>query len=152
VLGVSSAGSGALIAVGLIVVYRLTPRRVVGTDVAHAAILLWVAALAHLLTGNVDLGLTANLLAGSLPGVWIGSAWSARVPASVLRPTLGIVLCGASLGLVAKAGVGVPAPAFAAIPVALGVVAWWVPRARDPGRSAAARRTLPAADVHLPSA
>ncbi|MDQ4130648.1 MAG: sulfite exporter TauE/SafE family protein, partial [Actinomycetota bacterium] len=39
VLGVTSAGSGALIAVALILIYRLVPARVVGTDVFHAAIL-----------------------------------------------------------------------------------------------------------------
>src|SRR5439155_7148308 len=86
VLGVSSAGSGALIAVGLIVVFRLKPQRVVGTDVFHAAILLWVASFAHLVSGNVDLGLTANLLVGSLPGVWIGTSASGKVPSAVLRP------------------------------------------------------------------
>ena len=59
----TSAGSGTLIAVGLILGFRLTPRRVVGTDVAHAAVLLWVAALAHLVSGNVDL-----TLAGTRPG------------------------------------------------------------------------------------
>src|SRR5918992_4695138 len=46
VLGVTSAGSGALIAVGLILLFRLVPTRVVGTDVFHAAILLWAAGLA----------------------------------------------------------------------------------------------------------
>lgn len=48
VLGVTSAGSGALIAIGLILVFRLVPARVVGTDIFHAAILLWVAAGAHI--------------------------------------------------------------------------------------------------------
>ena len=48
VLGVTSVGSGALIGLALILVFRLTPHRVVGTDVFHAALLLWVAALAHL--------------------------------------------------------------------------------------------------------
>src|SRR6185312_10159490 len=60
VLGLTSAGSG-----GLIMVYRLTPRRVVGTDVFHAALLLWVAALAHLVSGNVDLRLAGTILIGS---------------------------------------------------------------------------------------
>src|SRR3954453_22577145 len=92
VLGISSAGSGALIAVGLILVFRLTPRRVVGTDVFHAAILLWVASFAHIISGNVDFGLAGNLLVGSLPGVWIGGSASLKVSPAVLRPTLGIVL------------------------------------------------------------
>ena len=60
VLGVTSAGSGALIAVGLILLFRLTPTRVVGTDVFHAAILLWAAGLAHVCAGNVDFGLVGN--------------------------------------------------------------------------------------------
>jgi uncharacterized protein len=124
VLGVSSAGSGALIAVGLIIVFRLTPRRVVGTDVFHAAILLWVASFAHLVSGNVDLGLTANLLAGSLPGVWIGTSASGKVPSDVLRPLLGIVLCTASMGLLIKADVGVPGAAFVGVPLVLGAAAW----------------------------
>ena len=73
VLGITSAGSGTLIAIGLILGFRLSPHRVVGTDVAHAAVLLWVAALAHLVSGNVDYGLAGTLLIGSIPGVWIGT-------------------------------------------------------------------------------
>src|SRR5215210_4716024 len=80
VLGVTSAGSGTLIAVGLIVIFRLTPHRVVGTDVAHAAVLLWVAAIAHLVSGNVDLGLAGTILIGSILGVWIGTNLSTRLP------------------------------------------------------------------------
>ena len=55
VLGVTSAGSGALIAVGLILLFRLSPRRVVGTDVFHAAILLWAAGLALTIKAGLDI-------------------------------------------------------------------------------------------------
>jgi hypothetical protein len=121
VLGVTSAGSGALIAVGLILVFRLVPTKVVGTDVFHAAILLWAAAAAHIVAGNVDFVLAANILLGSVPGVWAGSHWSVRVPVPVLRTTLAVVLIGAGLALLAKAGVGVPLAAL--IPFPLAVVA-----------------------------
>jgi uncharacterized protein len=117
VLGITSAGSGALIAVGLILVFRLVPTRVVGTDVFHAAILLWAAAAAHIGAGNVDFLLAGNILLGSVPGVWLGSHWSVRVPVPVLRTTLGVVLVGSGLGLLAKAGTGVPTAALAAFPV-----------------------------------
>ena len=70
VIGLTSAGSGTLIAVFLIVLYRMTPRRVVGTDVFHAAILLWAAGIAHIVGGNVDFGLVGAILIGSIPGVW----------------------------------------------------------------------------------
>jgi uncharacterized membrane protein YfcA len=119
ILGVTSAGSGALIAVGLILLFRLVPRRVVGTDVFHAAILLWAAAAAHIVAGNVDFALAGTILLGSVPGVWLGSHWSVRVPVPVLRTTLAILLIGAGLGLLAKAGVGVPGAALAAFPVAV---------------------------------
>jgi uncharacterized protein len=122
VLGVTSAGSGALIAVGLIVLFRLVPSRVVGTDVFHAAILLWAASLAHVVVGNVDFGLAGNILVGSVPGVWLGSNMTLRVPAGVLRTTLGLVLIGAGLGLLTKAGVGVPGVVIAAFPVAVAVL------------------------------
>ena len=68
VLGVTSAGSGALIAVGLIMLFHLVPQRVVGTDVFHAAILLWAAALAHIVAGNVDFLLAGQHPAGLGPG------------------------------------------------------------------------------------
>jgi uncharacterized membrane protein YfcA len=122
VLGVTSAGSGALIAVGLILLFRLVPTRVVGTDVFHAAILLWAAAAAHLVAGNVDFGLATNILIGSVPGVWAGSSLSVRVPTAALRTTLAIVLLGSGLGLLAKAGVGVPGAALGAFPVAVAIL------------------------------
>jgi uncharacterized membrane protein YfcA len=119
VLGVTSAGSGALIAVGLILLFRLLPTRVVGTDVFHAAILLWAAALAHIVAGNVDFLLAANILIGSVPGVWVGSHWSVRVPANVLRTTLAVVLIGAGMALLGKAGLGIPAIALIPFPLAV---------------------------------
>ena len=128
VLGVTSAGSGALIAVGLILAFRLIPTRVVGTDVFHAAILLWAAAAAHIVSGNVDFGLAGNILIGSVPGVWVGSHWSVRVPADVLRATLAVVLIGAGLALLGKAGAGIPVEALIPFPllvIALLVVVIW---------------------------
>ena len=124
VLGITSAGSGALIAVGLILVFRMTPHRVVGTDVFHAAVVLWAAAIGHVASGNVDFGLMFNLLAGSIPGVWIGTAWSGRIPQPVLRHALGIVLITASVGLMLKAGAPIPAVTVIALPLALGLAAF----------------------------
>jgi uncharacterized membrane protein YfcA len=139
VLGVTSAGSGSLIAVGLIMVFRLVPRRVVGTDVFHAAILLWAAALAHLVAGNIDFGLAGTILLGSIPGVVTGSRYSARVPQDTLRLALCLVLVGAALGLVSKAGVSMPTPVIAAIPlVVIALIAWSQTRERRRGTSSPA--------------
>ncbi len=140
VLGVTSAGSGALIAVGLILLFRLVPTRVVGTDVFHAAILLWAAALAHIVAGNVDFALAGNILIGSIPGVWVGSHLSVRLPVATLRTTLAIVLIGSGLGLLTKAGLGIPAWVLGAFPV--GVAAYIGVTVR---RARAARATAPGA-------
>jgi uncharacterized membrane protein YfcA len=132
VLGLTSVGSGALIGLALILVFRMTPHRVVGTDVFHAAVLLWTAGLAHLASGNVDLLLTANILLGSIPGVWIGARLLTRVPADALRPALGCVLLGSALGVLTKAGVDVPVAAVVGLPAAAGAAAWLVHRTRIP--------------------
>jgi uncharacterized membrane protein YfcA len=120
VLGVTSAGSGSLITVALILVFRLTPRRVVGTDVFHAAILLWAAALAHLVAGDIDYGLAGTILLGSLPGVWIGSSLTTRVPVAALRTSLGLLLIGAGLALVQKAGAHIPIALIGSFPLVVG--------------------------------
>ncbi len=92
VIGVTSAGSGTVIAVLLIAVFRLTPKHVVGTDVFHAAIVLWAAGIAHFGHGNVDLGLVGNILLGSVPGVVVGAALMGRINQDSIRIALGIVL------------------------------------------------------------
>ncbi len=135
VLGITSAGSGSLIALGLIMIFRLTPYRVVGTDIFHAAILLWAAAIAHVVAGNVDYALAGTILIGSVPGVWIGSHMSVRLPAGTLRTVLGVVLIGAAMGLGARAGLPIPPLGIAAVPCLLAVIVLWqrfrdrVPRA-----------------------
>ena len=128
VLGLTSVGSGALVGLVLILLYKLSPRRVVGTDVFHAAVLLWTAGMAHFISGNVDLGLMGTILIGSLPGVWIGTALVPHVPVVGLRYTLGIILAAASLGVLSKAGVGVHPGVIVGVPAALAVISWIVHR------------------------
>lgn len=102
VIGVTSAGSGTVVAVLLIVIYRLTPKRVVGTDVVHAAIVLWAAGIAHFGHGNVDLGLVGNILIGSVPGVVVGAALMNRVHQDWIRIALGVVLVASGIATVQK--------------------------------------------------
>lgn len=130
IVGATSVGSGALIGLVLIFLFRLTPHRVVGTDVFHGAILLWVAGLAHWASGNVDLLLMANILIGSIPGVLIGTHFIVKVPAHVLRPMLACVLLGSALGVLKKAGADVPAAAIVGVPALTGVLAWALYRRR----------------------
>jgi uncharacterized protein len=145
VIGLTSAGSGTLIAIVLIMVFRLTPQRVVGTDVFHAAVLLWAAGLAHWIGGNVDFGLAGNILVGSIPGVIVGSRLAIRAPQRLLRNALGVVLIASAITLIANEGttaVVVPAVAVATLLVALLIGAQIAVRrqAPAPARAPAAMR------------
>lgn len=120
IVGVSSAGSGTLITMAMIMVFRLAPRQVVATSVFNSAILLWAAALAHVVAGDVDYGLAGTILIGSVPGVWVGSALSYRMPVGTLRILLGLLLIGAGLALGKKAGIDIPTAVIAAFPILVG--------------------------------
>ncbi len=130
ILGLTSVGSGALIGLALILLYKLRPRRVVGTDVFHAAIVMWTAAIAHLFSGNIDFGLMGTILLGSLPGVWIGTHLVPVVPVAALRTALGAVLAAASLGVFTKAGAGIPTWLIVVVPLTIGAFAYVLQRRR----------------------
>ncbi|MCB1941934.1 MAG: sulfite exporter TauE/SafE family protein [Candidatus Accumulibacter sp.] len=97
---ISSVGAGAL---GVAVLFYLYPRlptiRIIGSDVAHAVPLTLVAGLGHWFLGSVDWSLLGSLLLGSLPGIWLGSHASARIPDRILRPILAgmLLLIGGKL-------------------------------------------------------
>jgi uncharacterized protein len=120
VIGLTSAGSGTLIAIALITIFRLVPQRVVGTDIFHAAILLWAAGIAHWIGGNVDFVLAGNILLGSVPGVLLGGMLAVRAPLGFLRTALAVVLIASGTMLIANEGtpeVVVPAIVIAGLMV-----------------------------------
>jgi len=91
-VGLTSVGSGALLVPFLVFAFPGIGARIVGTDVFHAAILLTATAAAHAQGGAVDWPLTGNLLAGSIPGVVLGSWMAPRMPARTLRAGLATLL------------------------------------------------------------
>ncbi len=89
----SSVGAGAIGTAVLMVLYpALLASRVVGTDLAHAVPLTFIAGLGHMQLGNVDYALLGSLLLGSLPAIHFGSKLSKHMPANVLRPVLASML------------------------------------------------------------
>ena len=99
-VSLSSVGAGALGVTALFFLYPgLAAIRIVGADLAHAVPLTLVAGLGHWWLGSVDWTLLATLLAGSLPGIFVGSHFAHRIPERVLRPTLAamLVLAGSKL-------------------------------------------------------
>lgn len=97
VLGVlvslSSIGAGAIGTVALFFLYPHIPTiRIVGTDIAHAVPLTLIAGIGHLTLGTVNFALLGALLLGSLPGIYLGSHMSVRIPEQLLRPALATLL------------------------------------------------------------
>jgi uncharacterized membrane protein YfcA len=92
IVGLTSVGSGTFFGLVMVLVYPLTIARIVGTDIFHAAALLWVAGLGHLVQGNVDLHAMSWLLLGSIPGIWFSSRFTLQIPQDALRLGLAGVL------------------------------------------------------------
>jgi uncharacterized membrane protein YfcA len=92
IVGLTSVGSGVFFGLTLLVLFPLRAHKVVGTDIFHAAALLYVAGVGHLVAGNVDMSIVGWLLLGSIPGVLIGGRLSLSVPERPLRFVLAGVL------------------------------------------------------------
>ena len=100
IVGLTSVGSGTFFGLVMVMVYPLTMAKIVGTDIFHAAALLWVAGAGHMIAGNVDYHATAWLLIGSIPGVLITSRFTVKAPDLLLRLSLGTILVLSGLKLV----------------------------------------------------
>jgi uncharacterized membrane protein YfcA len=128
IVGLTSVGSGTFFGLVMVMVYPLTIAKIVGTDIFHAAALLWVAGLGHLAQGNVDLRAIVWLLLGSIPGIWIASRFTVHLPQNALRLALAgvLLLSGVKLlnvpesSYVIAAGLGAGAIAF----TVWGISAW----------------------------
>ena len=99
IVGLTSVGSGSLFAMALIFFYQLKTSDLVGTDIFHAFMLVSVNCLLHLGAGNVDFSLLIQLLAGSIPGVIIGSMLSTKVPAKPLRTLIAVFILASGIKL-----------------------------------------------------
>jgi uncharacterized protein len=122
IVGLTSVGSGTFFALVMLLVFPLTAAKIVGTDIFHAALLLWVAGTSHLLHGNVDLGAMAWLLLGSIPGVLIGSRLTVRIPDGSLRIGLGTVLLASGVRLIETPGYEFLVPAILVVGGTVAVV------------------------------
>ncbi|MER7546661.1 sulfite exporter TauE/SafE family protein [Actinomadura sp.] len=121
VVGITSVGSGSLIIVALLALYpTLKANQLVGTDLLQAVPLVFAAAIGHLLFGDFRMEVTAALLAGSIPGVYLGSRISSRAPGGLIRRVLALVLVASSLKMF---GVGAVPLAWTMAVLAAGTLA-----------------------------
>ena len=106
IVGLTSVGSGVFFGLTLLIIFPLRAHKVVGTDIFHAAVLLYVAGAAHWAAGNIDFGLLFWLLLGSIPGVLIGGRLTLSIPEQRLRLLLAGVLGLAGIKLLDVPGAG----------------------------------------------
>jgi uncharacterized membrane protein YfcA len=101
VVGMTSVGSGTFFALVMIFVYPLTAAKLVGTDIFHAAILLWVAGAGSIIHGDVVWHAFGWMLVGSIPGILLGARLPLVIPDRVLRVAFGAVLILSGIKLTA---------------------------------------------------
>jgi hypothetical protein len=137
VVGMTSVGSGSLIIVALLALYpTLRANHLVGTDLVQAVPLVVAAALGHLAFGQFELAVTAALLLGSIPGVYLGSLISSRAPGALVRRVLSFVLLASALSMF---GLSNAAVAWSLVGAVLAVSALWMVLRRRHGLPAVAR-------------
>jgi uncharacterized protein len=123
IVGLTSVGSGTWFGLAMLLLFPLTAAKVVGTDIFHAAALLWVAGLGHLIGGNVDVAATGWLLIGSIPGVLLGSQLTVKLPDRALRVALAVVLSLAGVKLLDPPGADAIVISAAAVVLVVGAIA-----------------------------
>jgi uncharacterized membrane protein YfcA len=142
IVGLTSVGTGVFFGLSLLILFPLRSAKVVGTDIFHAAALLWVAGMGHFVAGNVDMSAVGWLLLGSIPGVLIGSQLTVAMPDQMLRVALATVLLlsGAKLAELPQLGIVMPLLLL----VGVGTMIWLAVRGRK------ARPTVAAVEPEAP--
>ena len=146
IVGLTSVGSGTFFALTMLFVFPLGAHKIVGTDILHAAALLYVAGFGHFIAGNVDFHAVGWLLIGSIPGVLIGSHYSVRIPEAWLRLALADVLAISGLKLVQVPNVYLAVAI--GVSVAAGLVA--VVNTRRRLRAQGKKLLVPAGEISAP--
>ncbi len=100
IVGLTSIGSGSLFAIAMLYLFKLKTSELVGTDIAHAFLLVTVAGILNASFGSVDYMLTANLLTGSIPGVLLGSRLSTKVPSRPLQAIMATIILISGIKLI----------------------------------------------------
>jgi len=102
IVGLTSVGSGTYFGLVMVLVYPLTMAKIVGTDIFHAAALLWVAGIGHAIIGDVDWHAVLFLMIGSIPGILFSSRWTVSVPQMTIRLGLAGILIISGINLLDK--------------------------------------------------
>jgi hypothetical protein len=140
IVGMTSVGSGSLMIVGLLFIYpTIGANQLVGTDLTQAVPLTLAAALGALVFGHVEFGLTASLIIGSVPAVFVGSLLSSTIPDRYVRPAIAFVIFASGLKYV---GLNTTALGWTLCAVLLAAAVGWLVFARPWSAAQAAVQPL----------
>jgi uncharacterized membrane protein YfcA len=121
IVGLTSVGSGTYFGLVMVLVFPLTMARIVGTDIFHAAALLWIAGIGHAIIGDVDWRAVLFLMIGSIPGIVFSSRFTVSVPQTTIRLGLAGILIVSGIKL-CDPNKHLPSWVFAALLVTLAIV------------------------------
>jgi hypothetical protein len=141
IVGMTSVGAGSLMIVLLLFVYpSISAKQLVGTDLTQAVPLTLAAAIGALVFGKVEFGLTASLIIGSVPAVFIGSLLSSSVPDRYIRPVIAFVILASGLKYVGLSTTALGWTLSAVLLAGTGLIAYELrsSRQRDPAFSSSA--------------
>jgi uncharacterized membrane protein YfcA len=142
IVGVTSVGSGSLMIVLLLFSYPLlSANQLVGTDLTQAVPLTAAAALGALAFGHVEFGVTASIIAGSVPAVLIGSLFSSRAPDRYIRPAITFVILASGLKYI---GVGSYPLAWTMGAIGVAGAGYWLARTQPWRREPRVAEPVPA--------
>ncbi len=136
IVGMTSVGSGSLMIIMLLFLYPLIgANQLVGTDLTQAVPLTLAAALGALAFGHVDFAVTASLIIGSVPAVFLGSLFSSSAPDHYVRPAITFVIAASGLKYV---GLGTTALGWTLCAILFAAGAVWLAYIRPHQREAEA--------------
>ncbi len=148
IVGMTSVGSGSLMIVMMLFLYpMISAKQLVGTDLTQAVPLTLAAAVGALIFGNVQFGLTASLIIGSVPAVFIGSMLSSSIPDRYIRPVIAFVILASGLKYVGLATTALGWTLVAVLLAGAGFVAYELGRSRTAEARLASAGAAPTLDV-----
>jgi uncharacterized protein len=148
IVGLTSVGSGSLMIVMLLFLYpMISAKQLVGTDLTQAVPLTLAAAVGALIFGNVQFGLTASLIIGSVPAVFIGSMLSSSIPDRYIRPVIAFVILASGLKYIGLATTALGWTLVGVLLAGAGFVAFELSRSRTAEARLASAGTSPAPEA-----
>ena len=103
-LGITSVGSGSLVILSMLYLFRMTTQQIVGSNLVIALMMVIPAGLTHFGLGGVSVSLLVLLMLGSLIGTVLGAKTALRLPGWALKLVIVVLILAGAVATVAKAG------------------------------------------------